>query len=201
MVKTGTVKTRPENWWLLAVCAGLFAVISFIDFGQFRSGFHSMRDVFLAGRLTMTAGVCTVAAALWGARRAKSWLLALSGLALIALGTLLSGVLGPRIGLRAIALLILVMALALGLTQLEAARAMWRLHHVASGWLVAAAGIVLIGLALPLVAWGFRWVAVAPGASPEILWMSLYFGFSAICMLALALNGGSSRQDLMTTIQ
>lgn len=175
-----------KNWWLLVVCAGLLAGISVINFGHADTGFHSMRDVVLAGRLAMTAGVCMIGAAVWGR---SSVLLAASGAALIALGMLLSGVLGSRIGLRAITLLILIAAVTLGLAELDAARTMWRLHRAAGGWLVAAAGIVVICLALPLVAWGFRWVAVAPGTSPEVFWMGLYFGFSAICMLALAVSG------------
>src|SRR5579875_3421737 len=107
----------PKNWWLLVICAVLLAVISFIEFGHSETGFRSMRDVVLAGRLTIAAGACMIGAAVWGR---VSALLAASGAALIGLGTLLSGVLGSRIGLRAIALLILVSAVTLGLAELEA---------------------------------------------------------------------------------
>lgn len=179
------IQTLSKNWWLLVVCGVLYAVISFINFGH-AAGFHAMRDVFLMGRIALAAGACTIVAALWGSRKGSAWFLALNGLALIALGLLLSGIAGSRISLLPIALLVAVMAITLGIVEFDVARAMRHLHHLADGWVLVLAGVVTIAAALPLVALGLRWVTIAPGSSLGIVWFSLYFGFSAICMLVLA---------------
>jgi hypothetical protein len=36
------------------------------------------------------------------------------------------------------------------------------------------------------LALGLRWIRVEPGSRSDLLWLGSYFGFSAICMLALA---------------
>jgi hypothetical protein len=41
---------------------------------------------------------------------------------------------------------------------------------------------------LAFFALGFRWIKLGPGSHADLLWLGSYFGFSAICMLWLALR-------------
>jgi hypothetical protein len=47
--------------------------------------------------------------------------------------------------------------------------------------------------ALAFFALGFRWIKLGPGSHSDLLWLSSYFGFSAICMLGLGLRLNSLR--------
>lgn len=86
-----------QSWWSLALCVVLDAMISVIYFAHAGNGFHASKDVVFLGRLTLAAGVCTIAAGIWNSGSGKSWLLLLNGLALGSLGVLLSGILSPEL--------------------------------------------------------------------------------------------------------
>ena len=187
------VETLKRNWWLLALCGVLEALISAIYLiMQGADGplaFHSWNGtIALLGKLSMAAGVCTVAAGLWRPGRGKVWLLALNGLALGALGLIGYGFVHFRISFRTIALLIVVMALSAGMFELAGARTLRRERHRADGWFLDLAGGGSVGFGLAFLAFGFRWIRLTPGLHPDLLWLGSYFGFSAICMLGLALR-------------
>lgn len=82
-----------KSWWLLALCAVLDAIISIIYLMRRDTDgtvtFHPWHAtaVFL-GKLTLAAGLCTIAAGLWNSRKGKSWLPVLNGLAGSAWGDL-----------------------------------------------------------------------------------------------------------------
>ena len=146
------------------------------------------RDGAILGRLALAAGACTVAAGVWRSTNGKSWVLALNGLALGALGLIQYGFVRSRISFLTIALLIIVMAMSLGILELVIARTLRRQHHVAEARVPALAGVVSVGFAVAFLSLGFRWVKIAPGSNADLLWLGSYFGFSAICMLGLALR-------------
>ena len=173
-----------KNWWLLALCGVLDAIVSVVYFNHAGDGFHAMKTVVLLGEITLAAGVCTVAAGIWNSRNGNSWLLALNGLACSALGSIMAFWRGP-IAFRTIALLIVVMALSAGVYELTTARMLRRL-----------AGVVSVGFALVFLAFVFRWIALEPGSPGQtLLWLGSYFGFSAICMVGLMRNGPTSARQ------
>jgi hypothetical protein len=49
------------------------------------------------------------------------------------------------------------------------------------------AGVSSFGFALVFLLLG-RWIKLGPGSHTDLLWLGLYFGFSAVCMLGLALR-------------
>lgn len=186
------LQTLVMNWWLLALCAVLEALVSAIYLVMQGEAepltFHAWRNtILILGELTIAAGACTVAAATWTSAKRRCWLLVPNGAALIALGVIYVYFVRYRISFRTIALLIILMAVSIGILEFLSARSL--------GWVLALAGAASIGFALVFVALGFRWVRIAPGSHPDLLWLGLYFGFSAICMLAaaLTLRGGVTR--------
>jgi uncharacterized membrane protein HdeD (DUF308 family) len=178
-----------QNWWLLALCGVLDAIISVIYFNHAGQGFHAMRTVVFLGKLTVAAGACTIAAGIWSSRNGKSWLLGLNGLACSALGLIFTFWTGP-LAFRTIALLIVVMAMSIGIYELATARTLRR--HLADEWLLGAAGVASVGFALAFLAFVFRWIKLEPGPAQTLHWLSSYFGFCAICMLGLALRHASA---------
>ena len=191
---------RPiRNQWLLALCGALEALIAVIYF--FMQGargpvtFHGWNTaiVFL-GRLTLAAGVCMIAAGIWRSPKSRSWLLLLNGLALTVLGVIYIFFIRFRISFRTIALLIMLMAISAGIYELTTARTLRR--RVAGEWFLGAAGVVSFGFALVFFAFVFGWIKLEPGSPARtFFWLGSYFGFSAICMLGLALhrNGYTQR--------
>ncbi len=187
------IQTLKRNWWLLALCGVLDALISAIYLiMQGTDGplaLHSWNGtIALLGKLSMAAGVCTVAAGLWGPGKGKVWLLGLNGLALGTLGLIGYGFVRFGISFRTIALLIVVMALSAGIFEMAGARTLRRERHSADGWFLDLAGGCSVGFALVFLAFGFRWIRLTPGLHPDLFWLGSYFGFSAICMLGLALR-------------
>ncbi len=189
------IQTLIKNWWLLALCGVLEAIYSLANlFMQDPDGFLVLRThvlkstVLFLGRLALAAGVCTFAAAIWRSAKGKSWLLVLNGLALSALGLLFNGIFGFRIGFRAVALLLVVMAVSSGIFEWVIARTMRRLGQVADEWVFGVAGAASIGFALAFLAFAFRWIKLEPGARWDLPWFGSYFGFSAVCMLGVALR-------------
>jgi uncharacterized membrane protein HdeD (DUF308 family) len=181
------IQTLSKNWWLLAVCGLLYASMSIIFFEHAGNGFHSMRDVVLTGRIAVAAGACAVAAGLWNGGKGRSWLAVLNGVALVALGLILNGIIGPRIGLRTIALLVIVMAISIGILELIAGRTLRGLRRVTDGWFLTVAGVLSVAFAVPFLALGFHFIRLGPGSIAHIAWFASFYAFSAICLLGLGL--------------
>lgn len=189
------IQTLIKNWWLLALCAVLDATYSAVNlFMQDPDGSLTLRThalestVVLLGRLALAAGVCTIAAALWRSTQGKSWFLVLNGLALITLGLTLNGIFGSSIKFLTIALLLVVMAMSLGIFDMAIARTLRGQRHAADQWFLSFAGAVSVGFALAFLAFGLGWIALEPHPHADFLWFGSYFGFTAICMLGLALR-------------
>jgi hypothetical protein len=194
------IQTLVKNWWLLALCGILEAILSVAYFiMQGTDGpltFHAWRSTLaFLGEVAMAAGACSIAAGIWRSATGKSWLLVLNGLALGALGVI--GVGGTRysISLGTIALLFIVMALSTAILELTMARTLRGQGRVADGWLLSVAGAVSVGFALPFLILAFGWIRLGQGSHADLLWFGSYFGFSAVCMVGLALRlhsvGGS----------
>lgn len=182
------IQTLSKNWWLVAICGVLYASMSVIYFEHAANGFHSMRDVVLFGRIAIVAGACAIAAALWRSIKGRSWSLALNGVALVALGLILNGIIGPRISLRTIALFVILMAISIGVLELATARTLRSIRHAADGWFLAAAGAVSVAFAISFLALGFHFIRLGPGSLADIPWFASFYGFSAICLLGLGLR-------------
>jgi hypothetical protein len=177
------IQTLAKNWWLLALCGVLDAIISvtyviiYTDLGPSFSGVHSI--VVFQSRLILAAGGCTIAAGIWRSARGKSWLAILNGVAFSAYGLLPLVWRGP-LRFNVFALLLVVMAMTFGILAFAIARTLRR--HVADKWFLGLAGAVSVGFALAFLALG------RPVHPSVFLWLCSYFGFSAICMLGLALH-------------
>jgi len=176
---------------LLALCAGLDAIYSVVNFlMQDADGSLTLRNhllkgtVVFMGRLAVAAGVCTIAAGIWRAQTGRSWLLIVNGLAFTALGLISLFWIG-KLTLLPVALLLVAMAMSAGILELVTARTLR--HHVVDRWLFDFAGAASIGFALAFFSLGFGWIG-ASHSDASFLWIGAYFGFSAICMLALALR-------------
>ncbi len=184
------IQTLIKNWLLLALCGVLYAITSVIYLVHYMqdTGFHVRSTIAFLGMLALAAGACTIAAGIWRSANGKCWLLVLNGLALGALGLILTGIFGSRISFRTVALLIILMAMSIGILELVIARNLRRQGHVADGWFLASAGVASVGFALVFFALGFGWIKIEPGSHAHLLWVGSYFGFSAICMLGLALR-------------
>src|ERR1700730_4220501 len=137
------MQTLIKSWWLLALCGVLDAIISVINFDHAGNGFHG-NAVMQVGMLALAAGACTIAAGMWSSKNRRSWLLVLNGLALGALGLILTGIFGSRIQFRTIALLIVVMGTSLGVYELATARTSRRQRHVADEWFLGLAGVASV---------------------------------------------------------
>jgi uncharacterized membrane protein HdeD (DUF308 family) len=189
------IQTLIKNWWLLALCGVLDATLSVMYLimqdsdGSLTFRKYALKGtIVLIGRLALVAGVCTIAAGLWRSTRGKCWLLVLNGLALGALGLILYKRTHYRISFLTVALLIILMAMSIGILELLTARTLRRQRHIADGWFLGLAGVASVGFAVAFFALGFRWIKIEPGSHPDLLWLGYYFGFSAICMLGLALR-------------
>ena len=184
------IQTLSKNWLLLALCGVLYAIISVIYLMHYTqdTGFHVRREFVFLGGLTLAAGACTIVAGTWRSANGRCWLLVLNGLALGALGLILTAASGSRTSFRTVALLIILMAMSIGILELVIARNLRRQGHVADGWFLASAGVASVGFALVFFALGFGWIKIESGSHAHVLWLGAYFGFSAICMLGLALR-------------
>jgi uncharacterized membrane protein HdeD (DUF308 family) len=187
------IQTLSKNWLLLALCGVLHAVISIIYLTMRNTdgplSFHAWNStVEFLGMLALAAGAFTIAAATLRSRQGKCWLLVLNGFALGALGALQYAFVRFRISFLTIVLLITVMAISMGILELVIARTLRRQRHAPDGWFLGLAAVVSAAFALVFFALGFQWFKVAPGSHLDLLWLGSYFGFSAICMLGLALR-------------
>ncbi|HEY6293970.1 MAG TPA: hypothetical protein VI455_20645 [Terriglobia bacterium] len=187
------IQTLMKNWWLLALCGVLDAILALMNVSmQNPDGSMALRTFGPMGtatfmcRLAVAAGACTIAAGIWSSRKGRSWLLVLNGLAFCAYGLLPILWTGP-LGFRLFALLLVVMATSIGILELATAQTLRR--HVADKWFLGLAGAASVGFALAFLALGFGWIKLEPGPHWRgFLWLGSYFGFSAICMLWLALR-------------
>ncbi len=182
------IETLTKNWRLLVLCAVFDAMISVIYFDHAGRGFSSLRDIMFLGKVALAAGACAIVASLRRSAKGKCWLLVLNGLALGVLGLIFNGMPGSRISFRVIALVITLMAMSLGILELTTARILRHQRCVADGWVFDVAGAVSIGFAFAFLAPVFHWIKPQPGSFSNLLWLGSYFGFSAICMLWLALR-------------
>src|ERR1700676_896130 len=133
-----------KNSWLLVLCGVLNAMVSVIFFiMQDQDGpvtFHAWKGtIAFLGKVTLAAGVCTIATGIWRSAKGKCWPLLLNGLAMTALGVIYTYLTHFRISLLAIALLIMLMAIGLAILELITARTLRSQRHVAGGWLFALA--------------------------------------------------------------
>lgn len=184
-----------KNWWLLVLCGvldGLFAIMIFLmgspnEFPNLRTFIHSRNAPTQLGLLALAAGVCTIAASVWGSRKDSSWLLVLNGLACSSLGLLVALGSTRSIGFRTIAVAIVTMAMSMGFYELATARTLR--GHLIDEWLLAAAGVVSVGFAVVFLAFLLRWLKLDPSPSAQTFnWLGSYFGFTAICTAGLALR-------------
>jgi uncharacterized membrane protein HdeD (DUF308 family) len=179
-----------KSWWLLAFCGVLYAMFSFLILSLSPDGSLYLRPwvtargmISLLGRLALAAGVCTIAAAIWNARKSNSWFLALNGLACSGLGLLL-GATRP-VAFRSVALFIVLMGASIGVHELVTARTLR--GHLVDEWLLAAAGVVSVGFAGVFLGFALGWIRLEPSPSGQTFyWLGTYFGFGAICLLGLA---------------
>ena len=183
------IQTLIKNWWLLALCGVLDAIISVIYFMVYDADEPvPLRTIALLTRLVVASGVCTIAAGIWSSGKGKSWLLVLNGLVFTAYGLIPLIWKGP-LSFLLFARLLVVMAISIGILELITARTLRRQRHVADGWFLTLAGAASFGFAAAFLALVFGWIQLERRAfhSAIFLWLAAYFGFSAICMLGLAL--------------
>jgi uncharacterized membrane protein HdeD (DUF308 family) len=76
--------------------------------------------------------------------------------------------------------LLVILAMAIGVLELSAARTLRR--HVPDEWFLGLAGLASAGFAV-----AFLWINPEE-AGRNVIWLGVYSGFSAICMLGLALR-------------
>jgi hypothetical protein len=117
-------------------------------------GFSSQSNVTLIGQLSVAASLCTIVAS------PKSWRHLVGGLALLALGMLYTGVLGPRVSLTNIALLQTVLA----------------------------ASLPSIPFTLLFLAFAAHLIPISHNFHPEILALAAFFAYSAYRRAPLAWN-------------
>jgi uncharacterized membrane protein HdeD (DUF308 family) len=187
-----------KSWLPLALCGVLDALfaVQIVLMGSrdgspiLRSFIQSRDAISQLGLLALAAGVCTIAASVWNSRKDNSWLLVLNGLACSSLGLLVTLGATRPITFRTLALVIVIMAMSIGLYELATARPL-RGHRIGE-WLLGVAGVVSVGFAVVFLGFVLRWIKLDPSPSAQTFdWLGSYFGFTAICMvgLALRLNG------------
>jgi hypothetical protein len=188
------VQTLTKNWWLLGLCGILDAIISVIYLIMYDAGPDTVpfggwnAEVVLLCRLAVAAGLCSIAAGIWKPTKGISWLVVLNGLALSAYGLIPLLWKGP-LGFRLFGLLIIAMAMSFGFLSLAVARTMRHQNNGMDKWLFGA-GATSVGFAFAFLAFVTGWVQPERRAfHPALfLWLCLFFGFSAIGILGIALR-------------
>ncbi len=191
-----------KNWWLLALCGILNAFVSVLyllmqDRNESMS-MHVWKSMGqYSGDLMLAGGTCLIACGVSRFAKSTCWLLVTHGLAVGALGLILSGLFPVRsLKFRTVALLFVLMALSLGIHQLLAARKPRLRGHIMLEWILGSAGAFSIAFAAAFLALGFSWVKIDLWSyyrtladymwwKADFLWFAFYFAFSAICMLAM----------------
>ncbi len=185
------IQTLIKNWWLLALCGVLAAIMSLTYFTMWATDGPLTFDawngtIVLLGQLALATAACTIAAGVWRSSEGKCWLLVLNGLALGALGLIQYRFFRFRVSLLTVAFLIILMAVSMGILQWVIMRTLRR--QVSDGWFLGLAAVASLGFALAFLGLGLRWFKLGPGSHLDVLWLGAYFGFSAMCMLVLALR-------------
>jgi uncharacterized membrane protein HdeD (DUF308 family) len=172
-----------NNWWLLVlrgVFAFLFAMFAFsleTVMGTWLLSTIALAGlVVLFGLLALSAGICTIAAALRGASHEKSFLLLWDGIAICIAGAVI--LLVPRLDLMWLVRGIAIWALVVAILELLLARTLRR--HIPDGWFLALAGAASFCLG------AYFLVARTTEAIPMLRWLGVYAGFSAVTILGLA---------------
>jgi uncharacterized membrane protein HdeD (DUF308 family) len=197
-----------KSWWLLGLCGvfdALFAILIVVmgspdGSRSLHTLIHNSAAISLLGLLALAAGVCTIAASVWRSRKDNSWLLLLNGLACTSLGILVTLGLTRPITFRTIALVIVIMAMSIGLYELATARTLR--GQLTDEWLLDVAGVVSVGFAVVFLGFVLHWIKLDPSPSAQTFnWLGSYFGFTAICMVGLALgpNGLRIHMDRMSS--
>ena len=203
------MQTLTKNWWLLALTGVLCAILSVIYLVIYDTtpnvygdrGVQMLVNRFalavLVNRFTLAAGACTIAASIWRSAKGISWLLLANGLVLSVYGLMPLFWRGP-LSVRFFQLLVVMMAMTFGILALTIARTLR--GRVADEWFFGLAGAASVGFALAFLALVNNWIQLEHRLyHPSIfLWFFFYFGFSAICMLGLALRLhklGTSQSD------
>lgn len=172
-----------DNWWLLAL-RGVFALL----FAMFALSLQTVMGmgllsaialaglVVLFGLLALSAGICTMAAAIRGAGQEKSSLLLWDGIVICLAGAGI--ILAPRLDLVWLVYGIAVWALVAGILELLQARKLRR--HVSDEWFLGLAGAGSLCLGAYLL------IARPTGGTAMLRWLGLYAGFSGVAILGLA---------------
>lgn len=184
------MQTLTKNWWLIALTGVLDAIASVIYlviYDTTPNVYGGIGMGMFVSRLALAAGVCTIAASIWRPAKSVSWLLLANGLVLSVYGSMPLFWRGP-LSVRFFAQLIVVMALTFGILALTVARTLR--GRVADEWFFGLAGAASVGFALAFLAFVNHWIQLERRLyHPSFfLWLCFYFGFSAICMLGLALR-------------
>jgi uncharacterized membrane protein HdeD (DUF308 family) len=175
-----------SKWWLLVFCGVFYAIVSIIFLHQAGHVNGRFTAFTFLGGVTLAAGACTIAFGILRLSELRSWLLVLNGFACGALGLMLSLGTSRPISFHSIAFVIAVMAMSTGTYELATART---LRRVAGEWLLGAAGALSIGFAFVFFAFILSWIKLEPSPSGQTFyWLGSYFGFSAICVLGMALH-------------
>jgi hypothetical protein len=184
------MQTLTKNWWLLALTGVLEAIASVIylviyDTTPTVYGGDAME--MLVNRLALAAGACAITASIWRSAKGISWLLLANGLVLSAYGWMPLFWRGP-LSFRLFALLVVVMALTFAILALTIARNLR--GRVVDEWFFGVTGAASAGFALAFLALVNHWIQLEHRLyHPSLfLWLYSYSGFSAICMLGLALR-------------
>jgi hypothetical protein len=190
------IQTLTKNWWLLGLCGALEVIISAIYLIMYNAGPDAMphgawnADVVLLCRLSVAAGVFAIAAGIWRPARGIPWLLVLNGLAFSAYGLISLLWRGP-LSFRLFALLLVVMAMSFGVLVFGVARTLRHQRHGSMDKrLFDLAGAAFVAFALAFLAQMNGWIQLErrPFHPPVFLWLCVFFGFSAISTLGLALR-------------
>jgi len=187
------IQTLINNWWLLGLCGVIDAIVSVIYFMIYDAGPDATpiggwyATAVLLSRLSVAAGVCAIATGIWKSSNGISWLPVLNGLAFSAFGLIPLVYKGP-LSFRLFALLIVVMAMSFGVLALVVARIMRHQGHSSDKWLFGLAGAASVGFALAFLALsnGSIQLQRRPFHYSFFVWLCLFFGFSALCMLGLS---------------
>lgn len=184
------------NRILFAICAILDIMIAAIYFLLYETGpdgplpVHEWSSVvLLLNRVTLAAGACTIAAGLWRPAKNKSWLLILNGVGLSAYGVIPLFWRGP-LGFNRLALLLIAMAITLGILALAIARSSRR--SFTGEWFFGLAGAGSLGFAVAFLSLVNGWIQLErrPFHPSVFLWLCVFLGLTAVCMLGLLVHGG-----------
>lgn len=189
------IQSSTRSWWLLALCGVFDAMFSLMilfawsfDGSLALSAYIDSRStIALMGMLALAAGICALAAGSWNVRRGSSWLLIVNGFACATLGVMVTLGASRPVTFRSIALVVAVMAASLGAYEGMAARKLRA--RLSEEWLAGVAAAIAIAFAAAFLGFALRWIRLDPSPSAQTFnWLGSYFGFSAICMLALAIR-------------